>query len=638
MIVALVWTVALLVLGCAARPPGPRVPLSARWGVAAVLALAVALPAVPTCWQPARAVLRVVLELPALPVVCACALVLMLALASVRLPRGIHAYFGGPAPADAVAEVAAVAAAMHVRAPEVLQLRAGGGVAMATAMAWGLLRPVVLLGDGIALRLQAPHRRAIVAHELAHVRSRHVALRLFALALVLTAVVAAVADRPLVALALMLAGSAFVWTLLGQHQELAADAAAAHVAGVRDTAEALGEVHAANMLRVPFAGEALFFAVATHPSLAVRAAALGVADPAARRTAVRHRRTRRVVVPLWGALLVAALLAPPRTLAGSVLPIAAVLPVFLQLLLRVPFARQRRDHRALGLGEPFARVRLAVMFAGMIAVVAWLGAPSRASAWQVWGGLAVVGVAGHWHQLAMAPRARLQRLLAKGELDGFLRAFAALPAWRRRRPDLAIQAAIVRTATGDRAGALAALAALADHRGARFYRAFLLHAADPSAARALLAPLAAELPHNGPVQALLAEVEARCGAFDDARRRIDVELPTHPRDGSYAAVAAGVELRAALAEGAPDRLQPGERAERMLVLAERLSPGDPLVVARRAHFDAATGAPAAAQSLQRLRELAQALPLALLGEQLAEVEAIRAGPAGGAAAAAGGAC
>jgi hypothetical protein len=123
------------------------------------------------------------------------------------------------------------------------------------------------------------------------------------------------------------------------------------------------------------------------------------------------------------------------------------------------------------------------------------------------------------------------------------------------------------------------------------------------------------------VQSLLAEVEARCGAFDDARRRIDAVLPAHAREGSYAAVAAGVELRAALAAGA-HRLQPGERAERMLALAERLSPGDPIVVAARARFDAASGAPAAAASLQRLRELAAALPLALLGDDVAEVAAM----------------
>jgi beta-lactamase regulating signal transducer with metallopeptidase domain len=85
------------------------------------------------------------------------------------------------APASLVAEVAAVAVRLGVRAPAVRTL-----AGLTSPVLWCLGRPVLLWPAGLECRLKGDGRRAVIAHELAHLRRRdHWARRLEMVAAVL---------------------------------------------------------------------------------------------------------------------------------------------------------------------------------------------------------------------------------------------------------------------------------------------------------------------------------------------------------------------------------------------------------------------------------------------------------------------
>jgi Zn-dependent protease with chaperone function/tetratricopeptide (TPR) repeat protein len=644
-----VWPISLFGLGLLwLLPPALRagrgaVPVWRRLAIAALLAALAAVPALPTTVRPVailRGIARVtytdrqgreqefVPRLDGQPEVLVILIVWLLtvklARQMLRLPTKFGALDQLPPVSDAAlrARIAELAAGMGLRAPRVVQPATTSGEA--NAFAAGLLVPFVVVFDGVEQRLTVAERDAVVAHELAHLARRHLPERFLVTVLVGVAAVIASGHVPwYVASLWFLAALTFAHRLLGHRHEIQADAAGARSTGSAAMAAALGKIHAVG--QIADAGP-WFHALLSHPSLAVRAAHLAAAAPAGERERIavdaalvaRCRRARRVALTLWGGLLAAVIWLGSMPAAA---PLAAGLTVLLlavPLLPLIAFVPEIRDSLQLGRGLRWrtwviAAMSVAVWYV-LLVIASQLPADSRG-----YGVVAVLLIGVAWLMFggrrALARRRALQAKLHQRDLRGYLALCERLPRSLRRVPAVRLKEVLVRAALGDRTAAVAALRQLAADRPrfrvARLWLARILRTSEPAAAVTIARELAAEVPGNQLAQGVLASCLLYAGELAEAASVIARVIAARPRQGVWQAV------RARIAVAAGDFTE----AAVALAAAEERVPGDASVALARAELALATGAADAAVAVRKFRELAAALPLLLLGEDLARLEA-----------------
>jgi Zn-dependent protease with chaperone function len=147
---------------------------------------------------------------------------------------------------------------------------------MADAYAGGLVAPMLVIGDGIQLRLGPEERSAVLAHELGHLANH---------SLVWFVIVRSFPFLPIVALALWLQDGLFpvFWGMLGmvgmvriasRWLEYDCDRRAAAAVGAPLMMQALSKIHMVHPLRNSGLWSLLAYATGTHPSLDERLAAL----------------------------------------------------------------------------------------------------------------------------------------------------------------------------------------------------------------------------------------------------------------------------------------------------------------------------------------------------------------------------
>lgn len=252
---------------------------------------------------------------------------------------------------------------LEIRAPSVRLLPSVGAPPPAQAFACGLLRPKIIVGDGITLRFPERERDAVIAHELAHIATGS----LWCLAAVIPVcasivVVSAIHldDRFVAAILIGWIVFAGLKRIVSRPFEIACDLSAGRNVGWDAMSSSLEKIHSLHIVDADSLIGRLAYAAATHPHPDVRRAALARRaerdvwpGPVPLVKEIGHRVGAWVVFLVWTAAIVVVLgeLAAQRSLrlsavivlvvyfAPNALILAAALPAFrrwLGLLGRIP--------------------------------------------------------------------------------------------------------------------------------------------------------------------------------------------------------------------------------------------------------------------------------------------------------------
>ncbi len=610
---------------------GPR-----RVWVALRLAGLAVLPGIPTFWLGwqwfgLHAVSAGATPPDGLLVVLSAVQVTMAGVGSLRLPRA----FGDPDRLPRVDDpqllerIDGIARQLGLTRPEVLQAGSSGPSQQVYAFASGLLAPVVLLSDGIAGRLPAAERDAIVAHELAHLARHSIWRYLGAMALAsLLAVLVSTLVPVMVAVTFLLAAQWFGRILVGHGDEVAADRRGARCTDHGAMARALDKTHAVNQQLASGRGAAWFHALMTHPAMALRALRLRQDAPAEQRAGIevdeaqagRCVRTRRLAVVLvtllMGGMVWLGMQPGWEVPATLTLFLLSMMPSVLLLL----FFGELRENWRLGIGRQ-GRIlcgRLGLLGVGLALMLVTISlrpggrdlAPVLSLAM-----LGVVVAAFAYGRREMRLLRELDQRLRARDLAGHRTVLQKAPDRLRRRPQYRVLAALVAAELGDAAAALPEFLAIrAAHPRchlATFWAAALVLPQDSARAVALLRELDRVVPGHAQVLAALAGALLRDGRRDEAAALLAQVLRQRPRQGIYRALAVRVELAAGRTEAAAAEL----------ALAERYAPGDVATVLARAEFALRAGAAEGAALLATAREQARKAPFAFharaLGAELA---------------------
>ncbi len=587
----------------------PLLPVAARWADLGWAAEAI-------WWDAAASFLGYALSHDVLALM-GWGLLLAIALGNLHLPRRIRRH-GVVLPTGDPLHLHIAGLAASVRAPEpvVCLLRSGGGELWHGAFATGIVRPVVVLGDGVLRGLPTEQRDAIVAHELAHVGGYHVLLRLALMSVLLLAATAGGPPASLwEAVPFLLVAVDLSLVLIGPPQELQADRRAAGAVGCAATVAALDKIHGSNQQLEPFAGDLWFYGLAAHPAGSVRRVELGrqggqvtAADESTQAHARRCRQARRLcLVGYVTAFSAAVVVDGPASLRVSLLVLMCV-PMVLRRIVGRSLYRRLRARRQLASAEASMErwTRIVVGFGSWgVFVIGGL----RGQLWPlVCGGLGLL-FALLWRRGKVRSRRRRNAALQRGDLQEVLREIELEPAGSRSSAAREILA-LTRAALGAEGDPAAELERIGqDHprqTSALLNAAVLFLHREPERALACARQAAMRLPSNAIVLGTLARVERHCGLLDAARQHAEQALAAQPAAGEWSAVLSRIELDAGCVE----------QAEAHLARAVRLAPGHPGTLLAAAWMAVVSRRDDAADYVERLQELHEALPLAFLGPEI----------------------
>ncbi len=485
-----------------------------------------------------------------------------------------------------VARVGEMSRGLGIEPPRVRQLGSVGGSLDAHAMAGGLVKPSLVVTDGVLHRLDRDERDAIVAHELAHVSTG--SIWVFAIAgPVLLSVGVAIGGfvDPLIgflgAVSLMSLGV----RLLRRHFELRCDRAAAEVVGYRSTMAALGKIHQIHVVPDRGAASLAFYATATHPHRVLRLAALFSRAPAEERCpldaaladAGKHRAAALVGFSVWGLAIAAAYAFgdDERSRWWLLTVLLAFLAQSWALMLLVVGGRMRRARRRIGIPPPgrrLAHVALALLLFGPFARYV-LDQPGLGVGSFLLGVGAFVTSATRRLPCDRV-RASVGAALLRRDYRGAIDAAEARPRVLARDPALQHDVAVCRALCGDRDAAERALSALARNHprllATRFSLATMNLSSDPAAALEHARAAAEELPDDPLPLLLMARASLKLGRLPDVAGILDRAAALDHDEARVHVVRAELLLERDDVEGAAHECRlaqekgPGEASERLV--------------------------------------------------------------------------
>jgi Zn-dependent protease with chaperone function len=494
--------------------------------------------------------------------------------------------------------VAEISEKLGVDPPVCRLLRSSSASQVALAWAGGLVRPTLVVTDGILHRLSEDERDAILAHEIAHLATGSIWwLTLTVPVSACACVLAAVALELPVAATLALGAALFVGIrrLVQRPSEIACDVRAGRAVGHVAMAGALDKIHAVHVLATEGLVPLVVHATATHPAKAVRLAALRRDAPACVResippvesTARVHRLAGRVALAGWALLVVAsmaslALVEPPPV--GAAIALAAVACAPMLVVLLAVMRRLRRHARRTRVRTPGMRL----LVGGVLAVAAGLvTGTTNVFKWPLTVLLlalagAVVALVGALRlRSCQALRAKVLLRLQAAEHAGVLALAEKRASELRRDPLLAYLVAFAASRSGQRERAVSELSRLAAPPvrlgAAALMLADMVLEEDPQRALEAARSARSRLPGDPLALALQARSLRALRRLDEAQRVADEGLRLEPRDSQLLAVSASIAL---------DRGRLG-RARHLADDALRASPGDVHALVARAEVAAA---------------------------------------------------
>lgn len=177
---------------------------------------------------------------------------------------------------EVLSTVTDLAAQLGIRPPRIRHVPGTVTLGGLHAQVGGLVAATVLIDLGVLHRLTVPERKAILAHELAHIRNHTIGV--FAcicpLAMSLALTVLPDPDQFFLFLTWAIALGLGLWKFVSRRFEYDCDYQAARLCGARELATALIKVHANSVIRNEGWASLLCFATQTHPSREQRLAAL----------------------------------------------------------------------------------------------------------------------------------------------------------------------------------------------------------------------------------------------------------------------------------------------------------------------------------------------------------------------------
>ncbi|MBI1853535.1 MAG: M48 family metalloprotease [Planctomycetes bacterium] len=539
-----------------------------------------------------------------------------------------------------LARVADIARALGI-APPRLRIRGSTSVSLETqAYAGGLVAPSIVATDGILHRLDPKERDAILAHEMAHISTG--SLWWLSALPATTGVIGVLIGVSLTeGAALLLSGVLWVGLhrIVSRRTEIACDRAAGRAVGFATTANALAKLHVTIPIEERGVVSALAFATATHPSRAIRLAALRHEASVAERDAivldvgaVTRQRTLSVMALVIWLSVIAVGIAFGSAHGGwpwvhGILILVVITPTVLLLAARKRRFRDaaRRVRRQTVTWDVRLR-RLGFGLVGaLIAFVLLTPKPSseKDGTRRAIGALFVLSAAAIvlWTTAIVGRRARrLRREVEEAMRDrDFARGIALesrYPKRVRRDPVLRYNLAISKAAMGDRVSAIRDLECLARDVPrmsiALSAQADLLVDLDPERAVGIIRDGTIQEPEDPAVHVVAARALRRLARLDEAEAALERGRALDPDGADIVAVAAGLAL---------DRGNVA-LARRLADEALLRAPGDAAALVARAEVSIAEGPwNAARAAVHAAKDAAAVSPFAFLDGAVRDLEA-----------------
>ncbi len=558
-------------------------------------------------------------ELDGIEQILGCVLVLLVfahGLSAVKQPFEHAVPMDDPELEATIARVAE-RAGLH-RVPRLLRLRTLGAMPVYAWVA-ALHEPVVILADGLVHRLEPDEHEAIIAHELAHVRTGSLWWLQLPLPLAATTSMGL-----LVWVDMWVAiGSAWaLWALLARlitrPTERLCDRRAGELTSPAAMISGLRKMHAVHPARDPGWRWTVAWALSTHPPTQLRVHALGEDQGP---VAARLRRASVVGFTLWGLLYIAVLstwfLLPGLSsfaIGAGLVALGLGLQISPRLASRAAIRRRKRLVPKGLPGRPFARVAWGLFgFVFATIMMDWMG-------W--WTSIALVGsialgaVAALRNRGLQELRNRVHKHLQAHNFDA-IREIGAFHRRRLRRdPGLRHDVALASLALGHRDEALASLEQIVETAPAWLVAALTLGKArlqdEPALALSMGRKLSAGLPDDAPGPIIECMAQRGLGHHAEAMEAWARARAVTPDDPGVLVLA--VEL--ALDTGDLDE------AERWAAQARERAPGGLELQLAETRLAIARGEPARARTqLERARAILADHPLSLLEWRVEALEA-----------------
>ena len=462
-----------------------------------------------------------------------------------------------------VERVRALSARLGVEGPQVFEVGSGVGREFAFAGAASILRPVVLVSDGLVKRYDGESLDSVLAHELGHIKCRTVFwMRFDRIAAWTFCAALSILGSPFVfgALAIALHVRPRFWA---RAHEFAADRAASAVVGPHATAAMLKQIHENNALPASVVLLRWHHALGTHPALVERLDTVrgvgGRIDVDTSELAAQ-RRTNVVAWLSTGLLFLAVGLGGFGVLIPAALAVAAAVvigcaPLMLWFWISLPIhAAAWRMRTRSAISPRFVHGIALLTVLGLVAVFA----VSKWSALAGYAGLVAVWASWTWFR-SERRIASLREALDRQDPGLFLERLEKMPRSMRDHPRNRWLSAICLAALEDIDGAIETLEDVVRrnprYNGARIALASLWQYRDTARACSLVDEVVKELPDHHLALSVAAGVRVRCGELDEARELAGRSVSAMPTAVEPHLAVAEVEL----AEG---RLEEAEAALR----------------------------------------------------------------------------
>lgn len=525
---------------------------------------------------------------------------------------------------DISERVRGISQRLGILAPSIRQLRSIGAALPAQAFACGMLRPKIIVGDGIMVRFPERERDAVIAHELAHIATRSIWCLAAVIPVCASVVVIVNPDGERLVATALLGALLFVGLhrLLSRPFEVACDRAAGRHVGWDAMSSSLEKLHALHVVDGDSVVGRIAYAAASHPHPDVRRAALARSagravppGPVPFRKELIHRACAWAALAVWIFAIIRILddIRTPSQGRFAIITAALVTlaPTLLILIAAVPALRN--SIRLLG---RMPRNFLAALFCLASYVVAAVGVLSERV------DVTIIGVvASITSMVALIVASRAQKSInavTKGIRDRrFAEAAAAFDhatGENRGDRDLRLMGALAYFLAGRRDEALAVSRSLIDHdpgfRGASVNLAMFNLDSHPDRSVEIFADLLKKDPTSAALACYLARSLRVVGRLEEAKAFLERALTNSTR--AEAGFAHG--LAASVESGLGDR----ESARRHLDAANAMNVGHPLTVIAAADFALAFDTlEAAEKAVAQAEAIEQSVPTALIGAEVA---------------------
>jgi Zn-dependent protease with chaperone function/Flp pilus assembly protein TadD len=537
--------------------------------------------------------------------------------------------------ATLLARVGEISQNMGIAAPPVRLRRTLGGVAAAQGRVEGLVVPTLIVTDGILDRLTAPERDAILAHELAHIANGSLwLLALMSASAASLAVGFAWFVPGWVTIGLWIAIYVGLIRIASRFIEIDCDSRAGRAVGYAEMASALRKIHAIHSFRGASWRKHLRFAMATHPHLETRMAALNRAAEKAGRGSIPYwadvvRRQGQLSVAAlftWLGVVILTLCVAWRAELSYWIPCFLVAAYAASRFFGTPERRRllKINRRRMGTGH---MARLGAILPPLLIGSIWILLHSdwlRDPLLQI---VAPLGLVAFSIVVLFLSHSRRHDTELLGETREELAArnfprVLELARQNRKRvsrnPRLRHNVALATAMSGDRTGAIAQLEKLRAESPRFKMASFLLislYLAQDERRRAfeIAREIATELPLDPGAHYLLARAARRVGDLKQAQEAID-RTRALEAGGEATALAAGV------AADAGDF----DRARELIQSAHTHAPGGAHVLIEEANLLIRTkSADVVHEAVRKAIEVARANPFALLDYEIKQLESAR---------------